>query len=856
MRFWPGLALLTCLAAAPVGAQTPSHTNIIGPRPSSSDLEQTADAPCADSGGSCRRDELARPRARSTGRGPGPTDHHGPQGAAGPPAGQAETGPEDPDRAAPPTATVDADLPDPVEHRATPVTPISVTVSGAVSLGAYEAGFLYYVAEVLKQNPGTSKLEVVTGASAGSLNGFILLLSLCGGEPEGPTDSLFWSTWGDVGFDNLFVPAETTPTGIFSRSAFEKTIARVRARWNAGLPTSCDVVFGVTATRLHPLPIHVGDDRLSLPRTREKFVVRIRGQGAGRPPRVTNYATPQKGLDQALLPLDDPNLDPFDVLSDVIIASTAVPVAFAPKPISHCMISPAGDGPAHVPPCTLANSRTDLFIDGGVFDNQPLGVAAQAVSRGLEHKPTGWRWRDAPTRRRGEVPPEVLFLSLDPEIQAWPGTQLETVGQPTDSVFAMIPHLLGAFVQSARSEELQHLIADNPELRDQIVLGQNQLPHSSGLLGAFFGFFERGFREYDFYVGMVDAHELIEQQSGGVMANTGLKRPEPAWSEAPPDPQWQPYFCVQSVLDGDAERLRACRGKGMGNTRILAQTSLDRLYDQCRRLTRQTPIPVVHHRHCRRAVQGAVPPRIEKLPEDQPEAWLRDDDEAQFEHMLRLLTLYEYHFRDLDLRPSEASEAGARIHERIIRVGDRLAEVTGDGGSAITTLARAGANAIVYVPPPELLYVVLGTSPEVGWSSTRLWGGDPSWLRAHAAATFEGLPALQSTTDGDVSLLLAVGLEAEPVFLNNGSFQLRFGARAGVLLSPTDKAFFGTCDLAQTGESASACSRLATQGLVSLSLYDRLRAQLVGTWLPPVRRGAHTFVVISPAIGIQFYGPF
>ncbi len=748
-----------------------------------------------------------------------------------------------------------ADLPRDPSSR---VTPLALTISGAVSLGGYEAGFLYYLSEFLKRNPAAADLKVVTGASAGSLNGFITLLSQCSGKTEGPTESLFWSSWGDVGFDSLFVPRDTTPVGAFSRAAFAKTIARVRARWNAGLPKSCDVLFGATTTRLIPHPISVRGDLLVLPRSREKFVVRIRGQGPGKPPRVTNYVVPQQGLDQAILPLDDPAHDPFDSLEAVIKASTAFPIAFAPQAVTHCMVSPAADGVEHIPRCSLATARTDLFIDGAVFDNQPLGVAAQMVNRGLEPVVGRWRWRPSPDLRRAELVPEVLFVSLDPGVRAWPVLRPVQDGLPTDSVFAMSAHLFGAFVSSARSEELQDLLAEYPSLRDRLLMGQNHLPHASGLLGAFFGFFERGFRQFDFYVGMVDARFLVEEQFLQASKRRDIVMPEPAWAQeaSEADDTWRPYFCLRGVLEDDGALLAACAGAKRADVRILAQTSMDRLYDYCRGLALEDPVPMIHHGHCRRAANGYAPPRLVALPASDPDAWQSRDGEAPYEHMLRLLGLYHYHFRDLGLRRSEADQAGARIHGRIIRLGDRFAEVHEEGGTIITTLARRGANAIEYVPAPELFYVSLGTSPEVGWSTTRPWKESANWLRTHAAATFEGLPALQSSVEGDVGLLVAAGLEFEPVWLNSGSFQLRLGGRAGALLSPTDAAFFGTCAVEKTGGSATVCSRLATQTFLSLSLLDRVRIQMAVTWLPPVRPGSSSFVSVGPSVGIQFYDPF
>ncbi|MFL5450947.1 MAG: patatin-like phospholipase family protein, partial [Myxococcales bacterium] len=58
--------------------------------------------------------------------------------------------------------------------------PASITISGGVSLGSYEAGLVYYLVETMRLNPAAATPRVVTGASAGSVNGFMTILQSCG----------------------------------------------------------------------------------------------------------------------------------------------------------------------------------------------------------------------------------------------------------------------------------------------------------------------------------------------------------------------------------------------------------------------------------------------------------------------------------------------------------------------------------------------------------------------------------------------------------------------------------------------------------------------------------------------------
>ncbi|HYV65535.1 MAG TPA: patatin-like phospholipase family protein, partial [Myxococcales bacterium] len=68
--------------------------------------------------------------------------------------------------------------------------PASLTISGGVSLGSYEAGLVYYVVEAMRLNPAAATPRIVTGASAGSVNGLMTILQSCGGAVSDPTASL------------------------------------------------------------------------------------------------------------------------------------------------------------------------------------------------------------------------------------------------------------------------------------------------------------------------------------------------------------------------------------------------------------------------------------------------------------------------------------------------------------------------------------------------------------------------------------------------------------------------------------------------------------------------------------------
>src|SRR3954452_21391497 len=145
--------------------------------------------------------------------------------------------------------------------------PASITISGGVSLGSYEAGLVYYVVETMRLNPAAAVPRMVTGASAGSVNGFMTILQSCGAPVPDPTASLFWKAWIPLGLGQLHQKGgQPLKTSAFSRAAFDAPLKYIIDAWHAGLPTSCDSVFGLSGTRLVPRVVTTAHSPVSLRR--------------------------------------------------------------------------------------------------------------------------------------------------------------------------------------------------------------------------------------------------------------------------------------------------------------------------------------------------------------------------------------------------------------------------------------------------------------------------------------------------------------------------------------------------------------------------------------------------------------
>ncbi len=454
--------------------------------------------------------------------------------------------------------------------------PLGITVSGAVSLGSYEAGLLYYLVETLRLNPGLREVRVVTGTSAGSANGLLAILQHCGAPPGPPDGSLFWRSWVDVGVRQFHLPDRATALGAFSRDALDRQAERIEEAWRSGLRASCDVVLGISATRVSPRLVSMAPEHLHLPRIDEQFALRIQGRGPGSPPRLTNYVDPTWPGDQLMLPEDTSGEVAFSALRDLLLASLAFPGAFEPKPLAHC-VATTRDGNG-TPRCPAGEAVTEPFLDGALLDNTPLRFAVRLARAGLRDDPgAGSRWSGAPRFGEGEPPRTTLFAYVSPTVIGYPGEEAPPRAASRPEMLDHLSRLAGSFVDAALARNLLTLLEDDPSIGHRVAVPVRSLPAAGSPLVAFFGFFEEEFRRFDFQLGMYEARRMLAGPGAGRWRATVL--PE----ESAPGAAWRPLACLRAVVDGAGDAQAACGGDDLADFRILLRVSLERLWDRCAR---------------------------------------------------------------------------------------------------------------------------------------------------------------------------------------------------------------------------------------------------------------------------------
>lgn len=731
---------------------------------------------------------------------------------------------------------------------------MGLTVSGGVSLGSFEAGYLYYLFETLKLNPGLVEPRIFTGASAGSVNALLSLMASCGPAQKRPDESLFYQTWIPIGLNGLFDPDQSTPTGLFTRQPLMDSVERVKTEWNRGLPASCDATLGVATTRVTAARVDLVKDRVTLPRTEAKFVLRVRGRGPGKAPLLSNYVTPDNPLQRPLLPAaSDGNIE-FGALANVLLASASFPLAFQPMPILHCptsgVLAPGAD-PEAPPMCRADQAQTLLFIDGGVFDNQPLRLAVQLAQRGLVRVDGRNTWRPVPNLQNDQPPEDSLFIYVDPDVEVLPNLE-SPESAPDDATLSYVLHIVGQLVSSGRTKELQALLEDQLSVRQHIGSTRSYFMPLSQPLRNFFGFFEHDVRVHDFYLGMHSAHRYFDESVRPWAKLPALKWPEETWSRESPElaKSWQPLQCMQFAFDGKGDA-KACEGLPK-NLRAGVQTTLDRLYARCDHLARATtalgkPIPPTSHEHCRRAFLQESPPVLPGLGDDRD--WRRGADESELDHQLRRLAANGFHFEDLGLPANRSSGARRAVSQKVAEMVRALSKGQQDVGGMVLPLAgRLGAQALDYNPPESTMHLLIGKGIEFQYSVA---SGDPrlSWLRGTLGVVGDGLLSLVGPASGRYFALLPMaGGEAELGPLSGWRLQTRLGLRAGFSFSTADRFASVGCDQTRP------CSRMVAEVYASVTFYQLVRLQLGFGFAPPMRELPWSFSLV-PQLGVEFDKP-
>ena len=265
---------------------------------------------------------------------------------------------------------------------------LAITMAGAVSLGSYEAGVIYEVITALGEHNASAaeadrfEIDVLTGASAGGMTAAIVAQKLLyeAGSLRSPADNPFHRPWVDlVDIMGLLAvsPGESARESIFSSDAIEAVSRALLTQRYADSPGGTG--RGAPVRDRHPVAaetIRLGLALSNLNGVDYSVPLRPRGdftytRHADRFERVFHAGGSDGG-------------DTFEAWEEVrraAVACGAFPFAFRAQDLRRR--SEEYTDPDVVP--MSGESREYAYTDGGVFQNEPLGLAKQLVNRIDDH---------------------------------------------------------------------------------------------------------------------------------------------------------------------------------------------------------------------------------------------------------------------------------------------------------------------------------------------------------------------------------------------------------------------------------------------------------------------------------------
>jgi hypothetical protein len=380
---------------------------------------------------------------------------------------------------------------------------ISLAISGGASKGAYEAGLIWGLIEVMHQvekaeswsfggEPRPIKIASIAGTSAGGINTLLAALVWSvnpenkGGFINRINDNIFRDVWltPDV---NRLLPPNADPSqylsgdALLSRKDLVQAARELRKKWRqlgTFRPGLC-LPLGVTITRVKPETMIVRGVEVENQRFYIPFELRTQDDGS-----VKFFFDPHDYpslADPAMIIMPWPaNGSPFYIsdqqIETALLTTSAFPTGFGRKRLQYCrQKTTAPDDESTTKPSIEASDTIEKelvcpdgyelteaeFADGGLFDNLPIGLARLLSESSALHKkellPIKYIYID-PNRERFETPVSEDKRTCEGE------NPPEACRQLTFNL-ASEAEVLGGAIGTARKYELyRELTSDNWKL--------------------------------------------------------------------------------------------------------------------------------------------------------------------------------------------------------------------------------------------------------------------------------------------------------------------------------------------------------------------------------------------------------
>jgi predicted acylesterase/phospholipase RssA len=386
---------------------------------------------------------------------------------------------------------------------------IAIAISGAVSLGSFEAGVMYEVLEAIaRYNEAPERLEsdrieidVITGASAGGMTAGVLAQKLLCDSAEvslrEPFNNPLYNAWvEEVDIEQLLTrhSANNYKSSLLSSDVVNDIGDRyllTKAAVKYHPSAAKEVYVGIAMSNLNGWDYTVrprntdGDGEFTYTHYKDRFVCKL--DGSNNKVELTEisfcHSNDPTEKDKWM------NMRPtsWDILRDCCLSSGAFPFAFAPRIIKR----KPGEGEFE--------GRVDAeytYTDGGVFENEPLGLAKKLAE-----------WIDSNNNSNNENnEPNRFYLYIAPGNKK--STINSTIGrsEPADLWNILQTLVAAVFHQSRFQDWILKDLNDTSPIYQITVTDDNLIGE---VFSAFAGFLDIRFRFFDYNIGREAARAAL-----------------------------------------------------------------------------------------------------------------------------------------------------------------------------------------------------------------------------------------------------------------------------------------------------------------------------------------------------------
>lgn len=327
------------------------------------------------------------------------------------------------------------------------MTRIALVLGGGVSLGSYIGGAVTEILTALSRSDAREpvRLHVITGGSAGALNAGLAARALAVNPNVVPWIEKAWVDAADAQY--LLNPGRKNRIGALDAGVLEDLSRAL---------ISADPASDDGPSKALGSPLRVGITLSSLHGIRYDY----RYGFLNVPDRAFGTRTYSDWIDFELPAGAGAADDVWERIRDAVVASAAFPFAFPPRRLARQRSEYPG---ARLP--GGAGDPLDMwYVDGGLFDAAPLGLAKDLVEREPGYRDQDWR-----------------YIVVEPSLRST-GTESGAAASDPDSISALTENLARAVLGqgaakdwiranrvNARLEILAALLERLPEMDDRIT---------------------------------------------------------------------------------------------------------------------------------------------------------------------------------------------------------------------------------------------------------------------------------------------------------------------------------------------------------------------------------------------------